>query len=260
MLCPLALALTITTAQPDTTQYLAVHGSVMAVRKGGKWSSLPEELPEKQVGSWKFHGFGIGKKLGSTLVTKLETGPVGGFFAFAPGREEPIARNPWVSGRPASVPRAVTSLPLNSSVYLPILKAICKAEKLPGTPKLAQCLKVDLNGDGRDELILAGTNGSRESMYDFERKLSPSNPLYSGLWLRSVDSAGRVKTEKLMLCNAKGDGALFEWMIVEGIADIDGDGKMELVTSAEYYEGISAFLWSFDGKTTKQLAGGGFGA
>ena len=120
---------------------------------------------------------------------------------------------------------------------------------------LTQLLRVDLNGDGAEEVLL-----SARSRADYGSTSEVRAGDYALLALRFVDR-GQVKTLPLELeFSTKNVGfsapGRFE---VAACADVDGEGKMEILVSTGYYEGWGFEVWQFDGHGLKRVLEAGWG-
>lgn len=104
-------------------------------------------------------------------------------------------------------------------------------------PVIKQLLTVDLEGDGIDEKIVVA-----EEIAD---GLFPAVGDYSLAFLRKV-IAGTVETAVLGESLVFDDQAdLFVGFTIGAVADLSGDGKMEIVLDAAYYEGLGIEVWEY---------------
>ncbi len=104
-------------------------------------------------------------------------------------------------------------------------------------PTIVQLLRVDLEGDGVNEVIVIAE----------EMGLPPLVGDYSIVFMRKVVE-GEVETS-----------ILGEWIIVDdefgfqnfvslqvgAVADLSGDGQMEIVVSSAYFEGLGVEVWEY---------------
>ncbi|MGH9086434.1 MAG: hypothetical protein ACRDYW_13375 [Acidimicrobiales bacterium] len=101
-------------------------------------------------------------------------------------------------------------------------------------PALAQVIRVDLEGDGVDELLVVAERLSdRATLY-----ASPGD--YSVLFLRQVVGGEVVTTvvaESVVPKDTREGEGFINLYRVSAIADLNGDGTMELMTRGVYYEG-----------------------
>ena len=149
------------------------------------------------------------------------------------------------------VPRGATKISLTDKTYLNVVSSILKAKGLPrAKARIEQAVRVDLDGDGVDEVLIAASSYSENIM--------PSAHAgdYSFVLLRKVVS-GKIQNVMIDGEFIKKDiefGAPSEYEI-SAVADLNGDGKMEILTYGNYYEGNWAEVYEIKGnKPTKVLS------
>ena len=100
-----------------------------------------------------------------------------------------------------------------------------------GEPELKQLLRVDLEGDGVNEVIVVAE--------DVAEGLIPVEGDYSIIFMRKVVE-GDVQTLVLGEAIVLDPGTQFSASFAVGaVADMSGDGKMEIIMSTGFFEGIS---------------------
>jgi hypothetical protein len=104
-------------------------------------------------------------------------------------------------------------------------------------PVIKQAFRLDLEGDGINEVLVVAEELS-EGLY-------PEGGEYSIVFMRKVVE-GEVQTAVL------GETLIFDPLVdflvsysVGAVADLSGDGKMEIVIDAGYYEGIDVGVWEY---------------
>ena len=165
------------------------------------------------------------------------------------------------------VPRAIQSLPLENAAYQKIMAAELKARKINAPVVMSQILKTDLDGDKVDEIILVAQRP--KVTFDDQRRLKSKYEQavhdYSLVLVRKV-VAGSVKTFVLgernvtKLFDGKGEGlptVLTQY--VTAIADIDGDGRMEVFVDDYVHEGEGVTIFGWNGKAFKTMLEWGCG-
>jgi hypothetical protein len=119
--------------------------------------------------------------------------------------------------------------------------------------KITQHLRVDLDGDGNEEVLLAATN------YPSAEGSAPRAATagsYSFVALRRVID-GKVSKQILsgeFYRKAQDFNALPPNVHeVAGILDLDGDGKMEIILNWQYYEGDGTTAWKLGSKKAEKV-------
>ncbi|GAA5512604.1 hypothetical protein Dcar01_01320 [Deinococcus carri] len=161
-------------------------------------------------------------------------------------------------------PRPVLNLPTTNAVYRDIVRAelVKRGLKNPQV-HLTGLTRVDLNGDGRAEVIVEAAHFAERSGLYPPPVGQPGD--YSLLLLREV-VRGRVVTTVLgehvapLKPWTPGDPEPMPMALLyrlAGVADLNGDGRMELVTFGAYYEGYGLDVreWTPGGWKTR-LEGG----
>lgn len=104
-------------------------------------------------------------------------------------------------------------------------------------PKIKQLIRLDVEGDGINEILVVAE--------DVPVGLFPDGDDYSIVFLRKVVQ-GEVQTAVL------GESLVFDPDVdflvsfsVGAVADLSGDGKMEIIVNGAYFEGISWELWEY---------------
>jgi hypothetical protein len=122
--------------------------------------------------------------------------------------------------------------------------------------KIDNILRVDLDGDGKEEVLISATNYfSKEGHVPMR---SPAGS-YSMVLLRRV-IAGKVETQLVEgefhpKAYVSKEGSFDAPSIYKVIAtlDLDGDGKLEVVVGSNYYEGEEITIYRCDPKKTEAL-------
>ncbi|MBS1795713.1 MAG: VCBS repeat-containing protein [Acidobacteria bacterium] len=204
----------------------------------------------KLKGEQSYTLFGIKGKVGEATVTvEAPDEPCDEFYY---GKIELDVKQGLAIGANRSwnpVPRPPRAIDLRDKTYLGVVSGILRAK---GQPKaravLEQAVKVDLDGDGTDEVILTA------SSYAGNIKPSAAPNDYSFVVVRKV-VGGRARNiflaeEYVKKAIEFGAPSRFE---VSAIADLDGDGKMEIVVYGEYYEGSGASVYRINGAKAAEI-------
>jgi hypothetical protein len=125
--------------------------------------------------------------------------------------------------------------------------------------KIDNILRVDLDGDGEQEVLIGATNYFRKDESVPMRSPAAS---YSMVLLRRV-VAGKVETQLIVgefypkaYPKAKQEEGSFDapnaYKVIATL-DLDGDGKMEVVIHSHYYEGGETTIYRCDPKKSEAL-------
>ena len=139
--------------------------------------------------------------------------------------------------------RTSTAISLTDKTYLNIVSGILRLKGLPNAKAvIEQAVRVDLDGDGVDEVLLTA------SSYGGSIQPSAKANDYSFVLLRKL-VAGKAQNimiaEEYVKRNVKfGAPSRFD---ISAIADLNGDGKMEIVVFSEYYEGSGSVVYEIKG-------------
>lgn len=132
------------------------------------------------------------------------------------------------------MPRIPKAIPSQNAAYKGMIASFLKKHGLSKPRvKITQGFKIDLDGDGRDELLITATN----LRGDFFTRLKPGE--YSFVFLRRVTRAGirDFMIDGNIYKRGQDDTGPKQRYAITGMADLNGDGRMEVVIYAEYYEG-----------------------
>lgn len=163
-----------------------------------------------------------------------------------------------------SRPRPVQSLPTGSPVYGAAVKAelLRRGLKNPRV-RVRSVIRADLDGNGTDEVIVEASHFAGRNDLFPPPTGQPGD--YSLLLLRSVER-GKVRTTVLGAYVALkaydpasgADMPLAGRYALAGLADLNGDGRLEIITFGAYYEGygLTAQEWTPGGGLKTRLETG----
>ena len=239
---------------PDRTPTLWLGGAYFP-GKGyrtdiqSKWALYPGV-------KWQLFGLnGAGPQLASERGEKNDV-PAG---YIAPLRGDVAGEKPMIAisnASPDDQPRLPQMQSLTLENYQRVAAGLLRSKGLNiQRAKLTQLMRIDLNGDGIEEVLMAA-----HSRPDYGHTPQEKKGDYSLLAIRYVDN-GVVRARILDYNISKRDltfsaPGYFELM---ACVDIDGDGAMEIIGANGYYEGDGFEAWKFDGKTIKSVMFAGWG-
>jgi hypothetical protein len=234
-------------------------GCLLGGTTDGSWRSEREMKPKVRGGE-RYHLHSLTGNQGQAIGSKVTIdGPGDTHYVTLtplPNKPEGVV---GVCGEWNVLPRPVKQQSTSQKTYQDAIRAILKTRGLPTAPVgLAQVLRVDLQGDGKEEVLLSATTPKSGYPGVTRRKGD-----YSFVALRSIVN-GKVQTSIL-----KGEfclkdegfesGCPYEYRVL-AVLDLDGDGVMEVLVRWRYYEGIGAAAYVVKGGKARQVFSGGSGA
>ena len=152
------------------------------------------------------------------------------------------------------MPRAVKNSSTTQDVYVKAVRELLIAQGIAKpVVKITQHLRVDLEGDGQDEVLLSATHyPAAEGEGSAPTSAGAGN--YSFSVLRRL-VGGKVVTQIL-------EGEFYEKATefsapnvhsIGGVLDLNGDGKMEVILHSQYYEGGATTVWQVEEKEAKRV-------
>ena len=143
-------------------------------------------------------------------------------------------------------------------VYVDAVREFLESRRMSDPKvKITRILRVDLDGDGEDEVLINATNYSTE---DGDVPMDTAAPgSYSIVLLRRV-VAGKVQTElvagELYVKDESSASNLYE---IRGVLDLNGDAKLEVIVHSHYYEGAETTIYDCSAGQCKAVLSVGCG-
>ena len=236
-------------------------GYLIGATADGKWiksdeavKAISDERTYKIYGLTQSFGEAKGGKPKPTeeevcsdvLTVSLSPNPDKGAIALAA---------PW-----NALPRKVQILDASQQVYVDATRDFLKTKGIDKPKvKIESILRVDLDADGEEEVLISATNYFEK--YEGAPMRSPAGS-YSMVLLRRL-VAGKVETQLVegefypkAYQNRTDDDASFNapnvYKVI-AVLDLDGDGKMEVVVASQYYEGGATTIYRCDPKKIESL-------
>jgi hypothetical protein len=233
-------------------------GYLLGATADGKWIKaeeaakvLPDETTYRVYGLTQAFGEAKGSKpepskddvcsdvLAVSLSLKVEKGVI-------------ALAAPW-----NALPRKPRVMDTTQQVYVDAARDFLKTKGIDQPKvKIDSILRVDLDGDGEDEVLISATN-----YFSKDERLPMRSPAgsYSMVFLRRV-VAGKVESQlvegefhpKAYVRKEDSFDAPNAYKVIATL-DLDGDGKMEIVVGSNYYEGEAITIYRCDPKKVEAL-------
>jgi hypothetical protein len=156
-----------------------------------------------------------------------------------------------------ALPRKPKVIDPTQKAYVDVVRDFLETKEIKQPKvKIDSILRVDLDGDGEEEVLISAANYFGKA--DRVPMRSPAGS-YSMVLLRQV-VAGKVETQLVEgefhpKAYVSKEGSFDAPSIYKVIAtlDLDGDGKLEVVIGSNYYEGEEITIYRYDPKKVEAL-------
>jgi hypothetical protein len=234
-------------------------GYVIGAPSKGKWIDGAHAAKTLKAGT-SFRIYGLqsekGKATGSKPASVDEPCPETQMISLSPEIDGGVIAlaAPW-----NALPRKPKIIDTTQSVYVQAARDFLTINGLKEAKVvITQILRIDLEGDGEEEVLISATN------YSSKEDDIPSNApegSYSFVLLRRVVS-GRVTTRLVageFYPKAKEFSAPNRYQVL-AVLDLDGDGKLEVIVHSAYYEGAATTIYRCTPAKVEELVSAGCGA
>lgn len=148
-------------------------------------------------------------------------------------------------------------------IYRNVIRDILRQHGIRNpTVHINEALRVDLDGNGAKEVLISATHYASDASGSGQIPgHSTKAGDYSIIVLRKI-VRGRVQDILLdgeFYIKSSPFAAPNTYRVI-GVLDLKGDGKMEIITHASYYEGDSVEVWQVTGNRVRSVLGAGCGA
>jgi hypothetical protein len=235
----------------------AKSGYVLGAPVNGTWRDGEHVAGRIRAGR-QYRVFGPGGLLGVSTGTRpqaLEEACTETFAVeLSPAREEGEVA---VDGTWNVTPRRVTRLSAAAAAgYNGVVRQILVQHGIRAPAvRVTGAMRVDLDGDGTEEVIVSAFRSTGNGSFT----VGPGD--YALVFVRKL-VGGVVRTimlEQEYHPRATGETTTNEYTIA-GAWDLDGDGVLEIVVRASYYEGAWTTLYRIRGTVAQNLVSAGCGA
>ncbi|ETK02628.1 hypothetical protein N425_03250 [Tannerella sp. oral taxon BU063 isolate Cell 2] len=210
-------------------------GFLLGSARGGKWLS-PAETARAMHGGEEYRLYGDGKAMGTMRGGRPKSDGEPCPDAFVVPFEGPRRAKVAIAADWNALPRTPVFASTSQPAYLAVVREFLQSKGIKNPAvKLTQVIRVDLDGDGVEEVLLSATN------YFTSDGTVPSDApagSYSFVLLRR-EVKGSVKTSLIageFYPKGKSFNAPASYKVLATL-DCDGDGRMEIFVEAAYYEG-----------------------
>ncbi len=165
--------------------------------------------------------------------------------------DEPCGYNRYAApttNKAQALGRGAAEIAVDNARYRKLLGEALKIEDI----QLTNLLKVDLEGDGVDEVVFVASSHPDGP--------PTSGPMYSSVGLRKVRTVdGQTVVDTVEIVEARVTVDIEQGfpditqVFLEGFADLNGDGKLEIVVRIRGYESHYLGLFRIDGKEAKMI-------
>lgn len=157
------------------------------------------------------------------------------------------------------MPRMPRAIDPHDPAYANIIRGILvNAGLKKPVVNITEGYKIDLDGDGQDEAIIVASNFKHgvSELTGVGHQTAPGD--YSLVIVRKI-VRGQVQNIFLVRDIRRGtnEGGLARGYHISAIADLNGDGRMEIALYSAYYEGSSADIFELNGAKLKAVLGCG---
>ncbi|MCW3062192.1 MAG: hypothetical protein JWQ02_4013 [Capsulimonas sp.] len=232
-------------------------GELLGATRGGKWI-LQDKAARLLTGGESYQAYGISSRLGTARGGK----PVS---MDAPCPDQMTVSTQLPAGAVIGVGGAWNALPRpqrRESTKQPIYKAVVRKALIANgihSPviHIDQIIRCDLDGDGADEVLI-----SAHRYTDNERGFQPMPAGGYSLVLMRKLVRGKIKTSIVtaeLYPKPKPESAPLTYHI-DGLYDLMGNGKMQIIIGWRYYEGSGMDVYALNGAEAHQVLSSGCGA
>ena len=157
------------------------------------------------------------------------------------------------------MPRMPRAIDAHDPAYVNVIRSILlNAGLKKPVVNITEGYKIDLDGDGQDEAIIVASNFKHgvSELTGVGRQTAPGD--YALVIVRKI-IRGKVQNIFLVkdIRSGTNEGGLQRGYHISGIADLNGDGRMEIALYGAYYEGSSSDIFELNGAKLKAVLGCG---
>ena len=219
----------------------------------GKWIKA-EKAAKTMKGRTAFRVFGLTQEIGKATGGKPKSAKAEACsdmltVSLSPEPKEGVMAlsAPW-----NALPRKPQIADPTQQVYVDAVREFLESRRISDPKvKITRILRVDLDGDGEEEVLINATNYfTKDNDVPMD---APAHGSYSIVLLRPV-VAGKVQTELVAgEVYAKDESNTPNVYEIPAVLDLNGDGKLELIVHSHYYEGAETTIYDCSGGKCKAV-------
>jgi hypothetical protein len=239
------------------------YGLLVGGHRNGRWADADQMAPAL-TGGEAYWLYTLDKALPDRLTGGAPTvEEPGEYQSVELAVPEPLRHTAFAFAGPwDAMPRAPVVLGNTVAAYQAQVRRLLDQHGLKASPVVIhQALRCDLEGDGKDEVLIAAASLARLSPDSTAPapRAQPGN--YQVVLLRKL-AGQEVKTFVLTQdwYGADADQQVPTIDRVGAVLDLDGDGAQEIVLTWEYYEGYGVQVFQLQGGVPKPVLSAGLGA
>lgn len=232
-------------------------GCLLGGKMKDRWLK-PKEMAGMLRGGETYRLYTLNKFIGTASGSKPEKG--GTAFPEYVVKMTPLSTGPKevlaVGGQWNALPRLPQTANSNQVIYQEAVAEVLRKKGLKDPKiKITQVIRIDLDGDGVEEVLVTADTYADKLYRHLQKKGS-----YSLVLLRKVIHG---KVENLVIeedhfpSNLKYGVPMRFW--VGAVLDVDGDSIMEIVLHAMYYEGGGTSVYRVQGDRVERVLVAGWG-
>jgi Putative peptidoglycan binding domain len=203
-----------------------------------------------------FHGTAVGSRPKPPTFHFCPIYPVD----LQPPSEPPSAGARFaVAGNWNAQPRSIQALSTDLPTYRQVVEALLRTQGIQQPDvRLTKVLRTDLEGDGVDEVLITATRYEQDDSNQPRIKAEAGD--YSLVVLRKIvnNALETIPLATEFYPQATQFAAPNQHTLL-GILDLNGDGKMEIIASSQYYEGSSTAAYEVIGTQVHKVLDEGCG-
>ena len=231
----------------------AEHGWLLGGVQAGQWLDAKAVAGQLRGGE-RYQLFASNAPAGTTIGSRPEgnTEPCADLINVRLAAATPMIGTIGLTGGSNPLPRVPAELPANTSEAQQAVAALLTANGIAQPEvRIKRVLRVDLEGDGAEELVIAATRYQKGG--EFPSPDSATGDYSLLVIVKNSDTSPEIIPVAAEYYPAAKEFNAPNQHDLIGVLDLNGDGRMELVLYETYYEGAATTVYTFDGSQAAPL-------